>query len=105
MIQDLSFAVSEGEFLTIIGPSGAGKTTLLNMIAQIDSANGGEMRFQSEAAPVGDPKALNPGLVCRIGYVTQDDNLLPWRTTLQNVLFPLTCRAGSTTRPARAPTC
>jgi NitT/TauT family transport system ATP-binding protein len=89
IIQDLSFSVSEGEFLTLIGPSGAGKTTLLNMIAQIDSANAGEVRFQSEVAPIGDPKALKPGLACRIGYVTQDDNLLPWRTTLQNVLFPL----------------
>jgi NitT/TauT family transport system ATP-binding protein len=89
VIKDLSFSVADGEFLTIIGPSGAGKTTLLNMIAQIDVANGGEVRFQSEAAPIGDPKALRPGLSCRIGYVTQEDNLLPWRTTLQNVLFPL----------------
>ena len=90
VIQDLSFSVGEGEFLTIVGPSGAGKTTLLNMIAQIDVANDGEVRFQSEVAPIGDPKALKPGLGCRIGYVTQDDHLLPWRTTLQNVLFPLT---------------
>ena len=89
VIQDLSFSVADGEFLTIIGPSGAGKTTLLNMIAQIDTASGGEVRFQSEVAPLGDPKALNPGLSCRIGYVTQEDNLLPWRTTLENVLFPL----------------
>jgi NitT/TauT family transport system ATP-binding protein len=89
VIRDLSFAVAEGEFLTIIGPSGAGKTTLLNMIAQIDAATAGEVRFASETAPVGDPKALKPGLACRIGYVTQDDHLLPWRTTLQNVLFPL----------------
>src|SRR5207302_2388530 len=89
VIRDLSFTVNDGEFLTIIGPSGAGKTTLLNMIAQIDSANGGEVRFQSQTAPIGDPKALKPGLACRIGYVTQDDHLLPWRTTLQNVLFPL----------------
>jgi NitT/TauT family transport system ATP-binding protein len=89
VIQDLSFTVSDGEFLTIVGPSGAGKTTLLNMIAQIDAASAGEVRFQSELAPVGDPKALKPGLGCRIGYVTQDDHLLPWRTTLQNVLFPL----------------
>ena len=62
MIQDLSFSVADGEFLTIIGPSGAGKTTLLNMIAQIDTASGGEVRYQSEVAPLGDPKALNPGL-------------------------------------------
>jgi NitT/TauT family transport system ATP-binding protein len=89
VIQDLSFSVSDGEFLTIIGPSGSGKTTLLNMIAQIDTASGGEVRFKSENAPVGDAKALNPGLSCRIGYVTQEDNLLPWRTTLQNVQFPL----------------
>jgi NitT/TauT family transport system ATP-binding protein len=89
VIKDLSFSVKEGEFLTIIGPSGSGKTTLLNMIAQIDTASEGEVRFQSEAAPVGDRKSLRPGLGCRIGYVTQEDNLLPWRTTLQNVLFPL----------------
>jgi NitT/TauT family transport system ATP-binding protein len=89
VIQDLSFSVSEGEFLTIIGPSGSGKTTLLNMLAQIDAASGGEVRFQSQPAPVGDPKALKPGLACQIGYVTQEDNLLPWRTTLQNVEFPL----------------
>jgi sulfonate transport system ATP-binding protein len=89
VIQNLSFSVSEGELLTIVGPSGSGKTTLLNMIAQIDIASGGEVRFQSQPAPVGDPKALKPGLSCKIGYVTQEDNLLPWRTTLENVLFPL----------------
>ena len=89
VIQDLSFAVREGEFLTIIGPSGSGKTTLLNMLAQIDTASGGEVRFQAETAPISDPTRLSPGLSCRIGYVTQEDNLLPWRTTLQNVLFPL----------------
>jgi ABC-type sugar transport system ATPase subunit len=55
VIQGLSFSVNDGEFLTLVGPSGAGKTTLLNMIAQIDCANGGEVRFQSELAPIGDP--------------------------------------------------
>src|SRR5262249_48004810 len=89
VIQGLSFSVKDGEFLTIIGPSGSGKTTLLNMIAQIDTASSGTVRFQAQTAPLGDPKALNPGLSCKIGYVTQEDNLLPWRTTLQNVLFPL----------------
>src|SRR5882724_8265779 len=43
VIQGLSFSVNDGEFLTVVGPSGAGKTTLLNMIAQIDSANSGEV--------------------------------------------------------------
>src|SRR6201994_1380612 len=89
VIRDLSFSVRDGEFLTIIGPSGSGKSTLLNMIAQIDTATGGEILFGGDTIIVSDPKALKPGLDRRIGYVTQDDNLLPWRTTLDNVLFPL----------------
>jgi NitT/TauT family transport system ATP-binding protein len=101
IIQGLSFSVAEGEFLTIIGPSGGGKTTLLNMIAQIDTASGGEIRFNSEVAPVNDLKSLKPGLNCQIGYVTQEDNLLPWRTCLENVLFPLSVQ-GRLTDETRA---
>ncbi len=89
VIQDLSFSVHASEFLTIIGPSGAGKSTLLNMIAQIDVASSGEILFEGATIGCADPKAMRPGLNRRIGYVTQDDNLLPWRTTIDNVLFPL----------------
>ncbi|MCC6889464.1 MAG: ABC transporter ATP-binding protein [Hyphomicrobiales bacterium] len=89
VIRDLSFAVAEGEFLTIVGPSGAGKSTLLNIIAQIDTASAGEILFDGTPVTPRDPRALKPGLERRIGYVTQDDNLLPWRTTLDNVLFAL----------------
>lgn len=88
-IQDLSFAVGEGEFLTIVGPSGAGKSTLLNIIAQIDAPSAGEIWFQGRRIATGSGDALRPGWDCRIGYVTQDDNLLPWRNLLDNVLFPL----------------
>ena len=70
VIKDLSFAVGDGEFLTIIGPSGAGKTTLLNMIAQIDVANGGEVRFQSEVAPIADPKA-GPLIAVKLHIITR----------------------------------
>ena len=90
MIQDLSFSVGAGEFLTIVGPSGAGKSTLLNMIAQIDTASAGEIVFDGETRRHShDARTLRPGFDRRIGYVTQDDNLLPWRTTIDNVLFPL----------------
>ncbi len=89
VIQDLSFSVEEGEFLTIIGPSGAGKSTLLNIIAQIDTASAGEIVFDGAPVTPRDPRALRPGFDRRIGYVTQDDNLLPWRSTLDNVLFAL----------------
>ena len=59
------------------------------MIAQIDVASAGEIIFEGDKIAAADPKALRPGLDRRIGYVTQDDNLLPWRTTIDNVLFPL----------------
>ena len=89
VIKDLTFSVAAGEFVTIVGPSGAGKTTLLNVLAQIDSATSGEIRFMSDRIPVEDGAVLDPGFSCRVGYVTQDDNLLPWRTTIDNVLLPL----------------
>ena len=89
VIQDLSFSVREGELLTIVGPSGAGKSTLLNIIAQIDTASAGEIIFDGADVTTRDPRTLKPGLDRRIGYVTQDDNLLPWRNTLENVMFGL----------------
>jgi len=89
VIQDLSFSVKEGEFLTIVGPSGAGKSTLLNIIAQTDTASAGEIVFDGTSVTTRDSRALRPGFDRRIGYVTQDDNLLPWRSTLDNVLFAL----------------
>ena len=87
VIQDLSFSVREGEFLTIVGPSGAVKSTLLNIIAQIDTTSAGEIVFDGTTVATRDPRALRLGCDRRIGYVTQDDNLLPWRSTLDNVLF------------------
>src|SRR5437763_10491318 len=87
VIQDLSFSVPDGEFLTIVGPSGAGTSTLLNIIAQIDTASAGEIIFNGATLALRDPRALRPGYDRRIRYVTQDDNLLPWRSTLDNALF------------------
>ena len=88
ILADLTFSVAHNEFLTMVGPSGAGKTTLLNIIAQVDGASGGEVALRGEEMnPV--TGTLKPGWGCQIGYVTQDDNLLPWRTLIDNVTFPL----------------
>jgi NitT/TauT family transport system ATP-binding protein len=89
VLDGLSFSVRRGEFLTIVGPSGAGKTTLLNLLARIEPFTAGEVRIQSQRIRAGDEEAPDPGCSCRIGYVTQDDSLLPWRTALENVLLPL----------------
>jgi NitT/TauT family transport system ATP-binding protein len=103
-IRELSFVVREGEFLTIVGPSGSGKSTLLNLIAQSDSPTEGEIRYRDQ--PIASPAAgaLRPGWDRQFGYVTQDDTLLPWRTLLENVLFPLRVqgRLGAETRERAA---
>jgi NitT/TauT family transport system ATP-binding protein len=89
ILADLSFAVADQEFLTMVGPSGAGKSTLLNIIAQVDGASAGEIHFRGELIETANGTALHPGWNCQIGYVTQDDNLLPWRTMIDNVTLPL----------------
>ncbi len=89
VIRDLSFSVEEGEFVTIIGPSGSGKSTLLNLISQADIPSAGEIYFRGKRIVLDGNQRLDPGFGRQIGYVTQDDNLLPWRTMVDNVLFPL----------------
>jgi NitT/TauT family transport system ATP-binding protein len=79
-IRQLSFDVADGEFLSVLGPSGCGKSTLLMMIAGLIGPSAGEIRIK-------DAKVAGPRR--EIGVVFQSPVLLPWRTVLQNVLFPI----------------
>ncbi|HXG53129.1 MAG TPA: ABC transporter ATP-binding protein [candidate division Zixibacteria bacterium] len=82
-LDGVDLSVAEGEFVTIVGPSGCGKSTLLNLIVGLLPSTSGRVLFRGE--PVVD--------VCtRIGYVTQRDNLLPWRTLIENVEIALEIR-------------
>jgi NitT/TauT family transport system ATP-binding protein len=79
-IRQLSFDVADGEFVSVLGPSGCGKSTLLMMIAGLIDPSAGEIRIK-------DAKVAGPRR--EIGVVFQSPVLLPWRTVLQNVLFPI----------------
>lgn len=79
-IRQLSFDVADGEFLGVLGPSGCGKSTLLMMIAGLIGPSAGEIRIK-------DAKVAGPRR--EVGVVFQSPVLLPWRTVLQNVLFPI----------------
>ncbi len=83
VLQDLSLNVSPGEFVSILGPSGCGKSTLLNLAAGLLSPIFGEVHFGGRRLA---------GVNTAVGYMTQDDTLLPWRTTWQNVALPLLIR-------------
>ena len=88
ILRDLDLSVREGEFVTVMGSSGAGKSTLLNLVAQTLQPSAGQIAFRGKVVGGADMPP-NPGSSRQIGYVTQDDNLLPWRTVWENVMFPL----------------
>ena len=72
-VKDLSFSVSEGEFLAVVGPSGCGKTTLLSLAAGLLKPSSG--------------KVISSGVT--FGYMLQKDELFPWRTIEKNAFLPL----------------
>ncbi len=78
---DVSLAVPEGQFCTIIGPSGCGKSTLLGMLAGLVGPDGGRVLIEGQPVTGPDPR--------RVATVFQDPGLFPWRTALENVEFGL----------------
>jgi len=72
--------IQPGEFIAFVGPSGCGKSTLMNMIAGILPIEEGRILHNSR--PVS-------GINRQVGYMTQQDAVLPWRTVQQNVELPL----------------
>ena len=85
-LRDVSHAVREGEFCTIIGPSGCGKSTLLGMVGGLVTPDAGRVLVDGAAVAGPDPR--------RVALVFQDPGLFPWRTTLENIEFGLPERRG-----------
>ena len=76
----VSFDVKQGEFVSIVGPSGCGKSTLLSIVAGLLRPSGGEAYY------LGEPIR---GTNRNIGFITQQDNLLPWQTVEKNIELAL----------------
>jgi NitT/TauT family transport system ATP-binding protein len=94
-VGNISLSIQAGKFATVVGPSGCGKSTLLMMIAGLVKPTSGEVRVDSETISEPNPR--------KIGLVFQDATLLPWKTALGNVLFPLELSGvASERRSARA---
>ena len=82
-LDSVNLTVTEGELVTVVGPSGCGKSTLLNLLVGLFPPTSGRILLRNRAI-----NGINP----EIGYVTQKDNLLPWRTLLENVELALEIR-------------
>lgn len=84
-IDDISFSVSSGEFLGIMGASGSGKTTLLNCISTIDTVSAGDILLDGESIAALSPRELARFRRERLGFVFQDFNLLDTLTLEENI--------------------
>lgn len=83
VLSDTSLRVDTGEFVTLLGPSGCGKSTLLNMTAGTLKPTRGEIFF-------GGQKITSVNR--QVGYVTQEDTMLPWLSLAANIGLPLKMR-------------
>lgn len=79
-VSEVSFDVPAGQFVSILGPSGCGKSTLLMMVGGLELPTRGSIRING--TPVAGPSRKS-------GIMFQDSTLLPWKSVLENVLFPI----------------
>ena len=79
-VEDISLQVTEGEFIAIVGPSGCGKSTFMKLATGLRRPSKGTVVIDGQ--PVNGPLKIT-------GMAFQAPNLLPWRTTVANVLLPL----------------
>jgi len=88
VLRDVSFELSPGENLAILGPSGSGKSTLLHVIGTLDIPTAGMVRLDGEDPFALDERGLAGFRNHHIGFVFQEHHLLPQLSVLENVLVP-----------------
>src|ERR1700680_198662 len=79
-VDDVSFTVAPGEFLSVIGPSGCGKSTLFNVMGGLLDGYQGRVTVAGETVRGPHPS---------IGMIFQEESTFPWRSVVDNVAFPL----------------
>ena len=89
VLEGISIAVEEGDFLGLMGPSGSGKSTLLNLLAGIDRPTSGSIRVANTEISALSERPLAAWRARHIGFIFQLYNLIPVLTAFENVELPL----------------
>ncbi|MBB5326256.1 NitT/TauT family transport system ATP-binding protein [Anoxybacillus tepidamans] len=79
-LDNVSFSIEKGEFVSFLGPSGCGKTTLLSIIASLIRPTEGTVMLEGEKI-----HSIHPS----VGYMLQQDYLFPWKTIQENIFLGL----------------
>lgn len=88
-LRGVSFSISKGEFVAVMGPSGSGKSTLLHILGFLDRHTRGEYRFENRTIDEHSKEEIAHIRNKKMGFVFQTFNLLPRTTVLENIKLPL----------------
>lgn len=102
VLAGISFRLSRGDAVAIMGPSGSGKSTLLHIIGALDTPSSGSVTLDGANSFELDEKALSAFRNEKVGFVFQDHCLLPQCSVLENVLTPTLVSRSNSDRTERA---
>ncbi len=88
-LDNISFSVKKGEFVSIMGPSGSGKSTLMHILGALDTPTWGEYVLDNQLVSTLSDDELADTRNAKIGFIFQSYNLLPRTTALANVMLPM----------------
>lgn len=88
VLKNVSVAIDEGEFVSVVGRSGSGKTTLLNVLSTLVKPDEGELRYKTDNLSEVSEARLNSLRQSDFSVIFQFHHLLPYLTVLENTLLP-----------------
>jgi NitT/TauT family transport system ATP-binding protein len=96
VVDDVSYNICNGDFVSVIGPSGCGKTTMMNMLAGFQKPTAGSVMFEDK--PIAGPGPER-------GVIFQEYGVFPWLTARENIAFGLQLRANRVSPKERNEIC